>query len=85
MKSNLFSGHNKLLRAIPLVIIAVALVMTIFGAGMNLGIDFTGGSLFTYKVGEDFDVSVVESALAIALCELMMDDSAHNALSAHNA
>ena len=66
MKSNLFSGHNKLLRAIPLVIIAVALVMTIFGAGMNLGIDFTGGSLFTYKVGEDFDVSVVESALATA-------------------
>ena len=30
-------------------------------------------------------VVVVESALAIALCELMMDDSAHNALSAHNA
>ena len=27
MKSNLFSGHNKLLRAIPLVIIAVALVI----------------------------------------------------------
>ena len=30
-------------------------------------------------------VVVVESALAIALCELMMDDSAHNALSAQNA
>lgn len=66
MKSTLFTGHNKLFRIIPLVIIAVALVMTICGAGMNLGIDFTGGSLFTYRVGEDFDSAVVESALSAA-------------------
>ena len=63
MKSNLFSGHNKLLRAIPLVIIAVALVMTIFGAGMNLGIDFTGGSLLEYAVGEEFNTEDVVDIL----------------------
>ena len=64
MKSNLFIGHNRLFRAITLVIIAVALIMTLCGAGMNMGIDFTGGSLFTYRVGEDFDSAVVESTLS---------------------
>ena len=58
-----FIGHNKLFRLIPLCIIVRAVVMTIFGAGMNLGIDFTGGSLFTYEVGQEYDVVVVEDAL----------------------
>jgi len=30
---------------------------------MNLGIDFTGGSLLKYEMGADFDVKVVEAAL----------------------
>ena len=29
--------------------------MQICGAGINLGIDFTGGSLLTYSVGENYD------------------------------
>ena len=36
---------------ISLVIMAIALVMTFMGYGMNLGIDFTGGTLMTYSMG----------------------------------
>ena len=54
----------KLCAAISVVIMAVALVMTLMGQGMNLGIDFTGGTIMTYNMGADFDVAVVESALS---------------------
>ena len=49
-----FTGKNRIFLAISGVIILVALVMQICGAGMNLGIDFTGGSLLTYSVGERY-------------------------------
>jgi len=51
---------------ISAAIIAVALIMSVFGLGMNLGIDFTGGSLLTYDMGTEFDVTVVEEALKAA-------------------
>ena len=51
---------------ISLAIMAIALVMTLIGYGMNLGIDFTGGSLLNYSVGEDYDVADVETILASA-------------------
>ena len=54
----------KLCAAISVAIMAVALVMTLMGQGMNLGIDFTGGTIMTYNMGADFDVAVVESALS---------------------
>ena len=54
----------KLCAAISVVIMAVALVMSLMGRGMNLGIDFTGGTIMTYNMGADFDVAVVESALS---------------------
>ncbi len=49
---------------ISLVIIAIALVMTITGHGLNLGVDFTGGTIMTYDMGADFAVSDIESALS---------------------
>ena len=66
MENNFFTKNFKTFLIIPCVIICAALILTIFGAGLNAGIDFTGGSLLTYNVGEDFDVSVVESALKTA-------------------
>ena len=36
----------------------------IAGVGLNLGIDFTGGSLLNYSVGEDFSTDDVETILA---------------------
>lgn len=50
--------------ALSLAIMLIALVMTFTGHGMNLGIDFTGGTIMTYNMGAEFDTAVVEAALA---------------------
>lgn len=50
--------------AVSIAIMVIALVMTLMGQGMNLGIDFTGGTIMTYNMGGEFDVAAVESALA---------------------
>ena len=49
--------------ALSAVIIVIALVMSMMGMGMNLGIDFTGGTLMTYNMGGAFTTSDVASAL----------------------
>ncbi len=61
-----FTGHTRLFLSISGVIIVAALIMQICGVGLNLGIDFTGGSLLSYSVGEDYDVKDVETILASA-------------------
>lgn len=48
------------------LIILAALVMQLAGVGLNLGVDFTGGSLLHYSVGENYDVADVEKILADA-------------------
>ncbi len=63
MNKQIFTGKTHIYLMISAAIIAVALVMSVFGWGMNLGIDFTGGSLLKYEMGGDFDVKVVENAL----------------------
>ena len=45
-------------------IMVVALLMSIFGYGLNLGIDFSGGIIMRYEMGEAFDTDVVRAALA---------------------
>ena len=50
--------------AFSAAIIVVALVMTMMGMGMNMGIDFTGGTLMTYNMGTEFSVDDVNAALA---------------------
>ena len=63
MDKKIFTGKTHIYLMISAGIIAVALIMSIFGLGMNLGIDFTGGSLLKYEMGAEFDVKVVEAAL----------------------
>ena len=58
-----FTGNTRLFLCISGAIIVIALVMQIAGAGLNLGIDFTGGSILNYSVGEDYDVNDVETIL----------------------
>ncbi len=58
-----FTGNTRLFLCISGAIIVIALVMQIAGAGLNLGIDFTGGSILNYSVGEDYDVNDVETLL----------------------
>ncbi len=63
MNKKTFTGNTRIYLMISAAIIAVALIMNIFGLGLNLGIDFTGGALLKYEMGADFDVKVVETAL----------------------
>ena len=57
-------NHLKPCAAISVAIMVIALVMTLMGMGMNLGIDFTGGTLMTYNMGAEFSVEDVNAALA---------------------
>ena len=61
-----FTGKTRLFLCISGAIIAVALILQIAGAGMNLGIDFTGGSILSYSVGENYDVNDVITILQSA-------------------
>lgn len=58
-----FTGHTRVCVGISCAIVVIALIMQVCGAGLNLGLDFTGGSLLTYAVGEDYDVNDVETIL----------------------
>ncbi len=60
---NIFTGKTRLFLCISGAIIAVALILQVVGLGLNLGIDFTGGSILNYSVGEDYDVADVEKIL----------------------
>ena len=61
-----FTGNTRLFLCISGAIIAIALVMQILGVGMNMGIDFTGGSILSYSVGENYDVNDVIAILQSA-------------------
>ena len=63
---NIYTGKTRLFLCISGAIIVIALILQIVGVGLNLGIDFTGGSLLNYSVGEDYDVADVETILASA-------------------
>ena len=59
-----YTAKTRLFLCISGAIILVALIMQILGLGLNLGIDFTGGSILEYSVGENYDVADVEAILA---------------------
>ena len=66
MKTNWITEKYRIFLLISAAIMVVALVLSVCGAGMNFGIDFTGGSLLTYSVGEAFDAHDAELVLASA-------------------
>ena len=59
-----FTGNTRLFLMISGAIIVIALIMQIAGVGLNLGIDFTGGSILEYSVGEDYDMDDVLTVLS---------------------
>ena len=61
---NTFTKHTRLCLCISGAIIAIALILQICGVGLNMGIDFTGGSILEYSVGENYDVADVETLLS---------------------
>ena len=61
-------NHSKVCLMISAAIMVVALVMSLCGAGINLGIDFAGGLSMQYSMGgqfEESDVSAVLSGMGI--------------------
>ena len=58
-----FAKHTRLFAGLSAIVLAAAVVLTCCGAGMNLGIEFTGGSLLTYEIGQPYQMADVESAL----------------------
>lgn len=48
---------------ISIAILVLGLVCGIVFGGLNTGIDFTGGSITTFKIGEEFDTQVIEDAV----------------------
>lgn len=56
-------NHLKPCAAVSIAIIVIALVLTLIGHGMNLGIDFTGGTIMTYEMGADFATKDIKAAL----------------------
>jgi len=56
-------NHLKPCAIISVAIMVIALVLTLTGNGMNLGIDFTGGTIMTYNMGGAFNVDDVVAAL----------------------
>mgnify|MGYP002555058890 FL=1 len=57
-----FSKYFPITVCVPIAIIVLGLIVGIACGGMNLGIDFTGGTMMTIHMGEDFDSSVVAQA-----------------------
>lgn len=58
-----FTDYTKLFMLIPAVLVLAALILNLAGHGLNLGIDFTGGSLLEYAVGEEFNTEDVVDVL----------------------
>ena len=55
--------HFKKFLIIPIAIIVLGIVFGFVNGGLNLGIDFTGGSIITIDMKGEFDTNVVEDAL----------------------
>lgn len=63
MEKQRFTGNTRTFLLISVAIMVVALILSLCGMGMNMGIDFTGGSLLRYEMGQDYDVNAVEGVL----------------------
>ncbi len=58
-----FKNRAKQCLMISGAIMLIALILSIVGLGMNLGIDFTGGIILRYETGETASVDVARAAL----------------------
>lgn len=63
MKKMWFLDKTKYFVILSCLIVLTGLIVGLFSGGLNLGIDFTGGSLLTINVGQTYDPQVIENAL----------------------
>ncbi len=59
----MFTGKLKTTMSISIIIIVIGVIAIIANGGLNLGIDFTGGSITTIDIKEDFDQDVIREVL----------------------
>jgi preprotein translocase subunit SecF len=64
MKKMWFLDKTKYFIILSSLIVLAALIVGLFSKGLNLGIDFTGGSLLTIDFGAQYDQQTVENALS---------------------
>ncbi len=60
----LFLNKTKFFLMLSAAIVLAGLIFGLIFGGLNLGIDFTGGSILTVEMGEDYDLQVVNDALS---------------------
>lgn len=60
----MFLNKTKYFIILSCLIVLAGLGVGLVSGGLNLGIDFTGGSIMTVSVGQTFDQPVVEKALS---------------------
>lgn len=58
-----FMNKSKYFMYLSGAIVLVGIIVGLIFGGLNLGIDFTGGSILTVELGEKYDMQVVENAL----------------------
>ncbi|MEA4999562.1 MAG: protein translocase subunit SecF [Candidatus Limiplasma sp.] len=58
-----WKNNAKLFLSISVCVMLIALVMSLFGLGLNYGIDFAGGLNIEYNMNATFDQADVETAL----------------------
>ena len=61
-----FTKNYKIALCVPAAIIVICLLLSLFGLGMNMGIDFTGGALLTYNMGGEYNMDEINAAIAEA-------------------
>ena len=59
-----FMNKSKYFMMLSGAIIVIAVIVGFIFGGLNLGIDFTGGSILTIELGETFDMQDVKDALS---------------------
>ena len=58
-----FMNKSKYFLYLSGAIVLVGIIIGLIFGGLNLGIDFTGGSILTVELGEQYDTQVVQNAL----------------------
>ncbi len=60
----MFTSKLKITAGISIAIIVIGVICAAVMGGLNLGIDFTGGSLMTIDIKAEYDTNVIKDALA---------------------
>ncbi len=64
MENFSFVKHAKKFLILSISILVLGIAVGLFKGGLNMGLDFTGGSILTVNIGSTFDVTPVQNAIS---------------------